>query len=738
MKNKTVKFTSVLLSAAMLVGVCSFTGCAKKENDIPATPIEHTTVTKPVTDGKATAEKDETVYVISDPNGNVQQLLVSNWLKNPDRNAVLEDASELMGIENVNGMETFITDSNNTISWDAQGRDIYYQGTTDKKLPVEMKITYTLDGQEIAPEALAGKSGHVTIRFDYKNLETRDVLVNGRPEKLYVPFMMATGTMLDTEIFRNVTVKNGQLENMGNAMVVVGFALPGMQENLKLSEDTLEIPDYMEISADAENFEMGPTMTIATTSLLKDLNADDLDIQDLKDQAKKLTDGMSQLLDGAGKLYEGLNTLLEQTNTLVNGVGQLANGATQLQTGVDTLTGGVSQLQAGAAQLSAGLSKLDANSAALNGGAKQVFNSLLSNATTQLNAAGLSVPALTIGNYAEVLNGVIASLDKNAVYESALQQVTAAVEERRGEIETAVTAVVREQVTQQATPLVTAAVREKVTAAVQANEAVFRAAVIQKATGMNPEAYQQAVDAGLVTPEQQAAVNAAVTAAMEAEVGKKMDSEEIKGQITAAIKQAVEEKMATDEMKQVVAQNVEAQVEKAISDTMASPEIQGKLQAAAEGAKSVIALKASLDSYNGFYLGLLTYTSGVASATAGAADLNAGADTLKGGMGTLSSGVSSLNAGIQTINGKMPDLTAGITALRDGSDTLKEGLNKLMEEGIQKIADLAEKDLTDLTARLSACMEVGSDYMTFSGKSDNASGTVKFVYKTDSITADAE
>lgn len=440
-------------------------------------------------------------------------------------------------------------------------------------------------------------------------------------------------------------------------------------------------------------------------------------------------------MDGSSKLYDGLNTLLEKSGSLVNGIDQLANGATQLQAGADALAGGASQLQAGASQLSAGLSALDSNSAALNGGAQQVFNTLLSTASTQLAAAGLSVPGLTIGNYAEVLNGVIASLDETAVYQSALQQVTDGVNARRGEIEAAVTQVVQQQVSTEVTAQVTAAVRQNVQQAVEANKEQIRAAVILKATSMTPEEYQAAVDAGLVTPEQQAAIDTAVESAMTAEIEKQMEGDKVKGQISAISQKTTEEKMASDEIKAVIAENIELQVEKAISDTMASPEVQAQLQAAAEGAKAVIALKSSLDSYNGFYLGVLAYTSGVSSASAGANDLIAGASTLKGGMDTLSSGVNDLNSGIQTMKSKTPDLVNGITALRDGSKALNEGLTKLMNEGIQKIADLAEDDLQDFTARLSASIDAAKGYTTFSGVNQQNEGTVKFIYKTDSISA---
>ena len=229
-------------------------------------------------------------------------------------------------------------------------------------------------------------------------------------------------------------------------------------------------------------------------------------------------------------------------------------------------------------------------------------------------------------------------------------------------------------------------------------------------------------------------MEAAVAAAMDAAIAKQMELDETKAKITAITCQTTEEKMASEEIRAVIAENVELQVEKAISDTMASAEVQEKLQAAAEGAKAVIALKTSLDSYNGFYLGLKTYTAGVGTAAAGSADLIAGADKLRGGMDTLSDGADDLHTGIAAVNEKMPQLQSGITALRDGSEALQEGLRTLMDEGIQKIADLAEKDLTELTARLAASLDLTCD--TFSGKAEGTEGTVKFIFRTDEISAE--
>lgn len=731
MKNRATKFISLALCAVVLfaavgTSVFALTGEGKESED----ENQETTINA---SAEAETSKDETVYVLAGADGTVQKIIVSDWIKNAMAADSLEDKTELSDIENIKGDESFTLGGDNSCVWDAQGNDIYYQGNIEKELPVQMSVCYTLDGQAIAPEALAGQSGHVTIRFDYQNMQYEEVLLDGKTEKIYVPFTMLTGMLLDTEVFRNVTISNGKLINDGDRIAVVGIAFPGLQEDLAISKEKLDIPDYVEISADVENFEMGMTMTLATTELFGAIDSDKLDLHELSDAMAELTDAMDQLMDGSSQLYDGLCTLLEKSGDLVSGINKLSEGAAQLKAGAESLDSGAAQLQAGAAQLSSGLNTLNANSSSLNGGARQVFSSLLSMANTQLSEAGLSVPALTIDNYASVLDGVIASLDDTAVYQAALEQVTATVNANRGMIEEKVTEAVQAQVEAEVSAQVTAAVQETVTQAVHENEAQFRAAVIQQALGMTVEEYKAAIEAGLVTQEQQDAVNAAVEAAMQAEIDARMQREEIQAQINAVTQQTVGEQMQSDEIQALIASNTELQVQQAISEAMSSDAVQAQLSAAAEGAKSVIALKSSLDSYNAFYLGLITYTSGVSSAAAGANELKTGADALKAGTSELSAGAAELLQGIQTMKDSAPALVDGITQLRDGSMELSDGLKQFNEEGIQKLIEAVDGDLDGLSNRIRVTADVAKHYTSFSGISEDMDGDVKFIYKTDSI-----
>ncbi len=167
--------------------------------------------TKDDSDG---AEKDETVYIFTDASGNQKSLLVSDWLKNLNKDDSLKDFSDLTGIENVKGDETF-TQNGQNLTWAAGGNDIYYQGNSDKKAPVGVKITYTLDGKQIDPKNLAGKSGHLKIHFEYTNNETKTETVEGKKITVKVPFGVMSGLLLTEGSASNVTVSSGKVIQEG-------------------------------------------------------------------------------------------------------------------------------------------------------------------------------------------------------------------------------------------------------------------------------------------------------------------------------------------------------------------------------------------------------------------------------------------------------------------------------------------------------------------------------------------
>lgn len=529
------------------------------------------------------AAKDETVYILAAPDGTAEKIIVSDWLSNPEGAKELADVTTLTGVANVKGDQPF----DGTV-WQADGQDIYYQGVSDAPLPVSLSISCTLDGEPITPDALTGKSGHVTLRFDYA--------VSKTVGDVRVPYVFLTGTMLDNDVFTNVSAGNAVLVNDGDRTFVAGIALPGLRESLQLNAEDITLPEAITIEADVTAFTMPMTLTLATSEPFAHLDAEKLnDTADLKASVAELVSGMTQLLDGSTQLIDGLTTL--------------SSGASALNDGVTAL--------------SDGLTTLTANNATLTDGSTQVFETLLSAAGEQLAAAGLEAPALTIDTYADTLDALLAAMTEEAIAQQARTQVEQTVRAQSEQVQTAVTQAVEAEVTAQVNTAVEANVRTQVLAAMD----------------MTDEAYAAALAGGLLTEAQQAQVEAAVA--------QQMASDDVQSLIAANI----EAQMASDEVQSLIDQNTEAQINALIDQNMASDAVQQQIAATYQSAReSLSALKTQLDSYAAFHTGLTAYTEGVASAANGAAQLKESMSTLLDGVTALQNGASALKDGLNTFN----------------------------------------------------------------------------------------
>ncbi len=716
MKGKIKKTFAIVLSCSIFTAGVGATVFAlsgskdeKKQDEKPSVIVEES-------DSKDLL-KDETVYVLAGSDGVVEKIIVSDWIKNSAERSSITEESALTNVENVKGDETYTINGDNMRVWDSQGNDIYYQGNIEKELPVDLAVTYKLDGKSISPAELAGKSGKVTIRFSYKNNQFETVSIDGENEKIYVPFAMLTGMILDNDIFRNIEVSNGKTINDGDRTIVAGLSFPGLQSNLNIDSEKFEIPDYVEITADANNFKLSNTVTIATNSIFNRFNTENLtSADDLTNAIGKLSDAMDQLMDGSSSLYDGLCVLLDKSEELVVGIDALANGAAQLKSGAGALDSGAADLCGGAKQLAVGLQQISANNNDLNAGAAQIFESLLNMANTQLSEAGLNVPTLTIENYADALNGVIASLDDKKIVSqaqaTAKESVTNAVNEQKDAIKSSVTAAVREEVSAK----VTSAVRGNVESQVLAS------------MSMTKEQYDSAVEAGVITTERQTQITAAIDSQMQSDT------------VKALIDANIEEQLSSGEIQTLISSKTEEQAALIIEQKMNSTEVQSQITAALEraksGAASISALKEQLDSYNSFYTGLNQYTAGVASAKDGADALNDGVVKLKAGTAELYAGINELCDGIFTLKNGAPALIDGITRLKDGSMKLSNGLKEFNESGVEKLTEAVDGDIGGLIARIKATIDVSKNYKSFSGISNDMDGRVKFIYRTEEIKAD--
>ena len=426
---KTKRIYAAVISVILAAGICTgaIYAADNKSTEAPQAAVSDNVKA----DDAAAAEKDETVYIIACADGSADKIIVSDHLKNTEGSTVLSDITTLSDIENVKGYEDFSHDGDNII-WAADGKDIYYQGISTAKSPVEMKVTYILDGKEISPAELAGKSGKIKIRVDYTNNLTVSAEINGAAENVCVPFAVVTGTVLDNDKFRNIEVSSGKVLDDGDRTIIAALAFPSLQESLDIDNEKLDIPDHLEITADVTDFEFSGFYAAAENSIFADISLDgENTIDDLKNAASEMDSAMVQLMDGSSQLYNGLTELNGKTGELINGISALSDGAAQLSSGAAALDegtvglcNGIAQLSAGSNQLSEGLAELDKNSEALNQGAAQIFASLLEQADSQLAVQGLELPKLTIENYATVLDGAAAQVEQ-AMGKDAAARITA-------------------------------------------------------------------------------------------------------------------------------------------------------------------------------------------------------------------------------------------------------------------------------------------------------------------------
>ena len=293
------------------------------------------TITSYMTIPVFAASKSETVYSNLDSNGKAYKTIVSTQLTNEDKLDEITDVSNLLNIENTNGDETFKKEGNQIV-WDSNGNNIYYKGESDKQLPVECKITYELNGEEISAEELKGKSGNVKIKINYTNNEKHVVSINGKQVTMYTPFIIVAGTKIDNAKNKNIQITNGKIVDNGESTLAVGIAMPGMQENIGISKSKIDIPEEIEISMETEDFEMGNIIAVvAVKGIDEDLTSD---LNSMYSQINELANASNEILAGANQLKEGTSELVSGVDQLKDGTGAAYAGSKQIKDEVEEST----------------------------------------------------------------------------------------------------------------------------------------------------------------------------------------------------------------------------------------------------------------------------------------------------------------------------------------------------------------------------------------------------------------
>ena len=721
------------------------------------------------------ADKDESVYLISDANGNVNKTIVVDHLKNKDKKDTVEDASNLSDIENVKGKEKF-TQSGDKLTWQAGGKDIYYQGTATEEPPVTQKVTYYLDGKEISPEDLAGKSGKVKIRFDYTNTTSYTETVNGEKQTVSVPFAAITGLVLG-DGFENIEVTNGKAEVSNSSSVVLGYALPGLKDSLGIKDGDLDgdvnIPEYMEMTADVENFSMPAAMTFVVNASdyvsTDGIDTSDLDdmINDLKDASTQLQDGSKTLAEGTDTLADGLSTLQSKLGTFASGVGTLKSGIKTYTDGVSTLSGGLNTLGNSTGALVSGADKLNSGAGQLASGSATLKDGLKSY-TDGANglAKGASDLDAGIGTLAEKSGTLVDGATKLDDGASQLSASASSINEGIKSLDTGL----KTPLTDKEKAGYQAAAKDSVDKQFSNpdNEANYentkaKASGVYYETMTSDDSVKQAVQLLKNDSDLMNMINATVGATVETAI--KGSVPDLASKDTATIKktynnspklqQSVKEvlnlpqtipdydalvsaivdqklnDMATKVMAGV-ANNSKDKVGEAVADaakTGAENAAQSAVITGIESAKSNVSSQINAKQENGYSLvtGADALSTGATSLANGTKSLVNSIPTLTGGIKQLKDGSSQLNAGAAKLTSNNDTLNAGATALNAGASQLSAGTQSLMNSVPTLTSGI--KQLVDGSNTL-----VANNAQLNSGASQLADGTNQIVSGVDQLT----
>ena len=687
----------------------------------------------------------------------------------------MEDASNLSDIENVKGKEKF-TQSGDKLTWQAGGKDIYYQGTATEEPPVTQKVTYYLDGKEISPEDLAGKSGKVKIRFDYTNTTSYTETVNGEKQTVSVPFAAVTGLVLG-DGFENIEVTNGKAEVSDSSSVVLGYALPGLKDSLGIKDGDLDgdvnIPEYMEMTADVKNFSMPAAMTFVVNASdyvsTDGIDTSDLDdmINDLKDASTQLQDGSKTLAEGTDTLADGLSTLQSKLGTFASGVGTLKSGLKTYTDGVSTLSGGLNTLGNSTGALVSGADKLNDGAGQLASGSATLKDGLKSY-TDGANglAKGASDLDAGIGTLAEKSGTLVDGATKLDDGASQLSASASSINEGIKSLDTGL----KTPLTDKEKAGYQAAAKDSVDKQFSNpdNEANYentkaKASGVYYETMTSEDSVKQAVQLLKNDSDLMNMINATVGATVETAIKDSVPN--LASKDTATIKktynnspklqQSVKEvlnlpqtipdydalvsaivdqklnDMATKVMAGV-ANNSKDKVGEAVADaakTGAENAAQSAVITGIESAKSNVSSQINAKQENGYSLvtgadALSTVASSLANGTK---SLVNSIPTLTGGIKQLKDGSSQLNAGAAKLTSNNDTLNAGATALNAGASQLSAGTQSLMNSVPTLTSGI--KQLVDGSNTL-----VANNAQLNSGASQLADGTNQIVSGVDQLT----
>ena len=674
-------------------------------------------------------EKDESVYVKADAAGRPTEKTVEVVLKKIEGTDPIEDRSNLREIKNTEGNEEYTDAGEGRYLWQNNGEDIHYKGKSDEALPVNVRITYYLEGQEVSAEQIAGKTGKVKIRFDYENSTD-------------VPFMVLSAVMLPADVFSDVEVTNGRLMDLGDQKAVIGFAFPGLMDTLKLVDyeptEEIELPEYVEIEARAEDFALDFTATVVSTGLFEDLEDKDLeDLDKLPEDMDELTDASTEIRDAAQELADGGSEFGDYLSQYFDGLSQLSEGTDSLDQGLALLSQNISKISEGSKSLQGGLEQIDQSLAKADLSALSSPESRKASEAAQAalesigeNSAALKEKLTAVGTNLETVQTFVE--DVNA-YIGQVQDLQKAIEElpapdlAAADYENGWTERLNDEAASQA--------KEK------AQEAAddVRDSIIEIVKGSSfPD------DLGL-TDDQKAQIIAQIVDSIYEKTGDETEVsvEDINISSFAEIRDGIQKEA---EGNRNTLRDASAQiVEPAVPDLEAlSPEkteeitqIIGNMEqslavigAYAEGMSSLAGSLTELSS------ALTQLKAGVSQLSGGSAKLSEGLGVFEKALSTASEGSAQLASAMKTVSSAGGELGSAYWQLVDGMNEFADGIAEFDEEGIQSLAELAGPEYKAVIRGVRAARDAEHSYTNFSGICDGQKGSVRFIIETDEINKD--
>lgn len=689
--RKNIKgLLALLLSLSLALSL--LTGCGSTDPDSNQTEAPETSTpaaaeqdSESFSASSQTYDKEERVYIRASASGDAQEITVQTSLKNPGYGTDIPDKTNLTDIKNTKGDEEF-TQSGSTLVWENHGEDIQYEGKSSAPLPITAHISYYLEEQPISPEALAGKSGRLRIRFAYENNTTQTVEVAGKQVETVVPFTVLTAIFLSDEVFSNVEVENGKVMSLGDQQVVVGMALPGLSSCLALTgykpTEELTIPEYVELTADVTDFELDFTAAVASPGILEDMDLEDLDDADqLIDDMQELLNASSELADGTAELTDGAETMDSYLAEYVNGVNEIDNGTRTLAGYLDTLDQNTGSLTSGIEALASGLREL-----------KEALDGLelpagLADTDTAQAAAGLSEDAVVLSQSLAAAQEVLEQI--NDFCDSAERYTT--------DMEAIITAVKQEL--------------EMV------DWSAMEESATEEARSQTKDALEKALEDTGLSEEQKNAILSEV-----------IEHVDLSGVTSDAASHLTAALAAMETLPQLEIPELSVDVN-GITMTIGDMQQQlSVLQAYADSASAQLNedLPLLLES-----IGQLEESIG--SLADGSAALADGAQALTEGISQLADGADQLSQGTSQLASYGEEITDGFGTLIEGMEALQEGMETFDEEGIQSLGDLAGDDLANVLDHIRAIKAADDNYINFGGIREGQTGSVRFILETEAI-----